>query len=125
MDPFDIDTPVDTIQAFASKFTPRPGMKDKVRKPKDKCFEIDQKTKDLWDHIGDKYNAVILGYTKPSTSSPFSSKPPSNHLFLINRVAISISMRCLPINSYRYIIMGWSQIQSQMRPLLRTYQLKR
>jgi hypothetical protein len=30
MDPFDIDTPVDTIQAFASKFTPRPGMKDKV-----------------------------------------------------------------------------------------------
>jgi hypothetical protein len=38
MDPFDIDTPVDTIQAFASKFTPRPGMKDKVRMPKDKRF---------------------------------------------------------------------------------------
>jgi hypothetical protein len=33
MDPFDIDTPVDTIQAFASKFTPRPGTKDKVRMP--------------------------------------------------------------------------------------------
>jgi hypothetical protein len=29
MDPFDIDTPVDTIQVFASKFTPRPGMKTK------------------------------------------------------------------------------------------------
>jgi hypothetical protein len=24
-DPFDLDTPVDTIQAFASKFTPRKG----------------------------------------------------------------------------------------------------
>jgi hypothetical protein len=29
MDPFDIDTSVDTIQAFASKFTPCPGMNDK------------------------------------------------------------------------------------------------
>jgi hypothetical protein len=38
MDPFDIDTPVDTIQAFASKFTPQPDMKEKVRMPKDKWF---------------------------------------------------------------------------------------
>jgi hypothetical protein len=38
MDPFDIDTPLDTIQAFASKFTPHPGMKVKVRMPKDKWF---------------------------------------------------------------------------------------
>jgi hypothetical protein len=42
MDPFDIDTPVDTIQAFASKFTPRPGMKDKVHVPKVKWVGIDQ-----------------------------------------------------------------------------------
>jgi hypothetical protein len=81
MDPFDIDTPVDTIQAFASKFTPRPGMKEKVRMPKDKWFGIDRKTKDLWDQIDDKYKSVILGYTKPSTSSPFSSKPPSKPFF--------------------------------------------
>jgi hypothetical protein len=26
LDPFNIDTPIETIQAFASKFTPRPGM---------------------------------------------------------------------------------------------------
>jgi hypothetical protein len=80
-DPFDIDTPVDPIQAFASKFTPRPGMKDKVRMHKDKRFGIDQKTKDLWDQIDDKYKSIILGYTKPSTSSPFSSKPPRNPPF--------------------------------------------
>jgi hypothetical protein len=55
IDPFDIDTPVDTIQAFASKVTPRPGMKDKVCMPKDKWFGIDQKTKNLWDEIDDKY----------------------------------------------------------------------
>jgi hypothetical protein len=76
MDPFDIDTPVDTIQAFASKSTPCPGMKDKVHMPKDKWFGIDQKTKDLCVQIDDKYKSIILGYTKPSTSSPFSSKPP-------------------------------------------------
>jgi hypothetical protein len=81
MDPFDIDTPVDTIQAFASKFTPRPGMKEKVRIPKDKWFGIDQKTKDLWDQIDDKYKSIILGYTKPTTSSPLSSKPPSKPSF--------------------------------------------
>jgi hypothetical protein len=81
MDPFDIDTPVDTIQAFASKFTPRPGMKDKVCMPKDKWFGIDQKTEDLWDQIDDKYKSIILGYTKPSTSSHFSSKPPSKPSF--------------------------------------------
>jgi hypothetical protein len=33
MDPFDIDTSVDTIHAFASKFTPGSGVKDKVRMP--------------------------------------------------------------------------------------------
>jgi hypothetical protein len=34
--PFHIDTPVDTMQAFASKFTPYPGLNEKVRMPKDK-----------------------------------------------------------------------------------------
>jgi hypothetical protein len=46
MEPFDVDTPVDTIHAVASKNTPRPGTNDKVRMPKDKWFGIDQKTKD-------------------------------------------------------------------------------
>jgi hypothetical protein len=64
MDPFDIDTPVDTIPAFASKFTPRPGMNERIRRTKDKSFGLDQKTKDLWDQIDDKYKSVILGYTK-------------------------------------------------------------
>jgi hypothetical protein len=62
-------------------FTPRPGMKDKVRMPKEKWFGIDQKTKDFWDQIDDKYKSIILGYTKPSTSSPFSSKPPTKPSF--------------------------------------------
>jgi hypothetical protein len=53
MDPFAIDTP-DTIQAFALKFTPRPGMNERIRMPKDKWFGLDQKTKDLWDQIDDK-----------------------------------------------------------------------
>jgi hypothetical protein len=35
MDRFDIDTPVDTIKAFASKFTTLPGMNERIRMPKD------------------------------------------------------------------------------------------
>jgi hypothetical protein len=48
-DLFDNDTSVDTIQAFASKFTPRPSMNDKVCMPRDKWFGRDQKTNDFWD----------------------------------------------------------------------------
>jgi hypothetical protein len=60
MDPFDIDTPVDTIQSFASRFTPHSCINKKVCMPKDKWFGLDQKTKDLWDQIDDKYKSVIL-----------------------------------------------------------------
>ena len=63
---FDIDTPVDTIQAFATKFSPRlgsHGVNDRVRMPKDKWLNLDQKTKDLWDQIDDKHKSIILGYT--------------------------------------------------------------
>jgi hypothetical protein len=74
MDPFDIDTPVDTIQAFASKFIPRSGMKEKVHMPKDKWFGLDQNTKALWDKIDDKYKSNILGYTKFSSPPPFCNK---------------------------------------------------
>jgi hypothetical protein len=76
MDSFDTNTPVDTIQAFASKFIPQPGTNDTVCMPKDKLFGLDQKTKDLWDQIDDKYKSVILGYAKFSSPSPFSSRPP-------------------------------------------------
>jgi hypothetical protein len=46
--------------------------------PKDKWLGLDQKTKDLWDKIDDKYKSIILGYTKSPTPSPFRtpSKPP-------------------------------------------------
>jgi hypothetical protein len=76
MDLFDIDTPVDTIQEYVSKFTPHldVGTSEKVRMPKDKWFGLYQKTKDLWDQIDDKYG--ILGYTKSPCTSPFSSRSP-------------------------------------------------
>jgi hypothetical protein len=77
---FDIDTPVDTIQAYASKFSPRlgsHGMNDRVRMSKDKWLSLDQKTKDLWDQIDDKYKSIILGYAKSSSPSPSSNRPPS------------------------------------------------
>jgi hypothetical protein len=70
MDPFDIDTLVDTIQAFASKFTPRYGVNDKVCMPKYKWLGLDQKPKDLWDQIDDKYKSVLLSYAKSSSTSP-------------------------------------------------------
>jgi hypothetical protein len=80
-DPFDIDTPVDTIQAYASKFIPRSGMKEKFCMPKDKWFGLDQNTKDLWYKIDDKYKSIILGYTKSSSPSSFRNTAPSKPTF--------------------------------------------
>jgi hypothetical protein len=93
--------------------------------PKDKWFVIDQKTKDLWDQIDDKYKSIILGYTKPSTSSPFSSKPTSKPSFP-NKTRRNINLH--EMSAYEFLqvhLMSWSQILNHMRPLLRTYQLKR
>jgi hypothetical protein len=53
MDPVNIDTPVDNIQAFTSKFTPCLCMSEKVHMLKDKWFCLSQKTKELWDQIDD------------------------------------------------------------------------
>jgi hypothetical protein len=76
---FSIDTPVDTIQAFASKFSPRlgsHGMNDRVCMSKDKWLCLDQNIKNLWDQIDDKYKTIILGCAKLSSPSPSSNRPP-------------------------------------------------
>jgi hypothetical protein len=50
---------------------------ERVHKPKDKWFDLDQKTIDLWDQIEDTYKSVILGHTKSSSSAPPFCRPPS------------------------------------------------
>jgi hypothetical protein len=74
LDPFDIDTPVVTIQDYAC-------MDEKVCMPQDKWFGINQKTKELWDQIDDNDKTVILGYTNSSSPSPFPSRPLSKPPF--------------------------------------------
>jgi hypothetical protein len=56
-DPFDIDTPLGTIQAYAC-------MNENVPMPMDTWFGRNNKTKYLRDQIDDKYDSVKLGYTK-------------------------------------------------------------
>jgi hypothetical protein len=106
MDPFDIDTPVDTIQSYASKFTPRPGMKEKVPMPKDKWFALDQKTKGLWDQIDEKYKSIILVILNCLVHLHSLVKHLANHISLLNIIAISTFMRCLHINSYKFTLMN-------------------
>jgi hypothetical protein len=72
-EPFDIDTLVDIIQAYASNYRPTSNRSDnnnQVRMPKDRWISLDDKTKALWDSIEDKSKNIILGYT---TSSPYVS----------------------------------------------------
>jgi hypothetical protein len=74
MDPFDIGSPVGTIQAYTC-------MDEKVRVFKDKWSGLNQKTKELWDQTDDNDKLVILGCTKSSNPSPFPSRPPSKPPF--------------------------------------------
>jgi hypothetical protein len=83
-EPFDIDTPVATIQAYASNYRPKPNRSDnnnRVHLPRDIWMNLDDKTKAIWDSIDHKFKNVILGYTPPSlpTSSftPRRGKPPN------------------------------------------------
>jgi hypothetical protein len=57
-EPFDIYTPVDTIQAYASNYRPTSNRSDnnnRVRMPKDRWVSLDDKTKAIWDRIEDKF----------------------------------------------------------------------
>jgi hypothetical protein len=83
-EPFDIDTAVETIQAYASNYRPTPSRGDtnvRVPMPKDIWLSLDDKTKAIWDSIDDKFKNIILGYT-PSTSptssfTPHRGRPPN------------------------------------------------
>jgi hypothetical protein len=79
-EPFNIDTPVKTIQAYAPNYrtNPRRTSSDtRVRMPKKRWLSLDDKTKTMWDSIDDKYKNIILGYTPSSPSFPTCS---GNHL---------------------------------------------
>jgi hypothetical protein len=76
MDPFNIDTPVDNIKDFASKFTPCLGMNEKVHMSKDKWFGLSQKTKELCDQIddSDKLASPSSSPSRPLGRPPFPPK---------------------------------------------------
>jgi hypothetical protein len=93
MDPFDISSSVDTLQAHVSKSIPRSVMNEKACANQDKWSIINHKPKDLREQIDDKYKSVKLGYTTSPSCSAFPSKPPSKPPFPLNRVVISTFMR--------------------------------
>jgi Reverse transcriptase (RNA-dependent DNA polymerase) len=75
-DTFDIDCPVSTIQAFATKFNPRNNSRStntrsttsRVRMSSDKWFGLDEASRSIWDKLDEKAKSIILGYTTPEPS---------------------------------------------------------
>jgi hypothetical protein len=62
-EPFDIDTPVDTIQAYASNYQPtsnRSNNNNQVLMPKGRWISLDDKTKAIWDSIEVKFKNIIF-----------------------------------------------------------------
>jgi hypothetical protein len=72
-EPYDIDTPVETIQAYATNYRTNFNTGDnnnRVRIPKDRWMSLDDKTRAIWDSIDDKFKNIILGYTSSTPSNP-------------------------------------------------------
>jgi hypothetical protein len=90
---YDIDAPVSLILANSTEqCNQRPGRNGRssnmVRMPRDKWFNLDAASKEIWDKLDNKAKSIILGYEppKPSTTTPFNSFQPtsSNHQRRIN-----------------------------------------
>ncbi len=87
---YDIDAPVSLILANSTeRRNQRPGGNGKsniVRMPRDKWFNLDTKSKEIWDKLDDKAKSIILGYDNNGSSSsakPFG-KPPSSFQRKVN-----------------------------------------
>ena len=80
-EPFDIDTPIDTIQAFSTTSSSAPNNKPKINTytkqrvmmPQEKWYRLNQKQKALWDQLDDTAKSIILGYDKPSSEKQFDA----------------------------------------------------
>jgi hypothetical protein len=61
----------------------------------DKWFNLDQKTKDLWNQIDDKPKSIILGYMKPGSFIPNNSNNrfPSKSPLPPNRLNVNLHDR--------------------------------
>jgi hypothetical protein len=64
-EPFDIDTPVKTIQAYTANYCPTPrraGIDNRVQMPKERWLNLNDKTKTIWESIDDifkKYHSRL------------------------------------------------------------------
>ena len=61
---YNIDTPIDTIQAFAlnrGRGPLRSSGPPRVLMPRDKWFALDQESKETWDKLSEKAKGIILG----------------------------------------------------------------
>ena len=81
---YDIDAPVSLLLANATerhnKGFNRNNRNQSVRMPRERWFNLDQQSKQVWDRLDNKAKSIILGYepTKPTTTTPFTSFQPTN-----------------------------------------------
>ena len=74
---YNIDTPAETIQAYALQRRDfgKPSATQRVRMSCDKWMKLNTEQRDAWDKIDDQGKAVILGYdAKPSPTRPPTSQ---------------------------------------------------
>ena len=69
---FDIDSPVDTIQAFTMENQRPSKPPTRVRMPRDRWMQLSDPQRRLWDSFSDHAKATILGINRPSG---LASKP--------------------------------------------------
>ena len=84
-DPFDIDVPVSTIQAYAHDRWPKPpprSSQPRVRMPRDRWLSLSDKDRSTWDQLDEKAKAIILGSSGDTSSSRTSRDTPMRRVNL-------------------------------------------
>jgi hypothetical protein len=112
-DPFDIDYPVSSIQAFATNFRNRHPPKPtapKVRMSAEKWHNLDENSKAIWDRLDDKAKATILGYNNDQQPPMNRRFPTSNHP-TTPRPFMKTQVNLHEISAYDFIVANVHDVQ--------------
>jgi hypothetical protein len=101
---YNIDAPVSTWLANSTERRNKSNIKNGVRMQRNKWFNLDTKSKEIWGHLDDKAKSIILGYDTRGSSSSFApSKGISKTICFPNKK--TTSMTCLHIIYLRFMLL--------------------
>jgi hypothetical protein len=90
---YNSDAPVSTLLANSTERCNKSfgsNIKNGVRIQRDKLFNLDTKSKEIWDQLDDKSNSIILGYDTRGSNSSFTPPKGGSKTNLLPQLKINL-----------------------------------